>query len=242
MANPHPHIPDDLLFYISAEHECSYFPERKATSLFADPDYTLSMETFSTLSEMGFRRSGCLTYTHRCKGCSACIPTRVNTQTFRANRSQRRNHRQNSDLSVHKRPCSFTDEHIALYQKYISSRHPDGSMNVKSKHQIEQFFTCHWTDSLLIEFRHNTRLLAVSVIDRLSSGYSAVYTFYDPEETQRGLGVYAVLCLIEEAKNHNLPYLYLGYLIHESPKMSYKSLYRPQEHYLEGRWLTDNDV
>jgi arginine-tRNA-protein transferase len=70
----------------------------------------------------------------------------------------------------------------------------------------------------------------------LSNGLSAVYTFFDPEEHKRGLGVFAVLWLIEEAKRRGLPYLYLGYLIHESAKMAYKARYQPLEVFRHGHW------
>jgi arginine-tRNA-protein transferase len=64
-----------------------------------------------------------------------------------------------------------------------------------------------------------------------------MYTFYEPTEPRRGLGVYAILWEIEEAKRLGLAWLYLGYLIRECPKMSYKARYRPLEAYLGGRWV-----
>jgi arginine-tRNA-protein transferase len=73
-------------------------------------------------------------------------------------------------------------------------------------------------------------------MDVLQNGLSAVYTFFDPQASERGLGVYAVLWLIEEAKRRGLPHVYLGYLIHESPKMAYKARYRPLEVYSQGGW------
>ena len=66
MSEHRANIPEDLLFYISAVHDCSYLDEHEAITLFADPDRALDHQTFSTLSELGFRRSGALVYTPRC--------------------------------------------------------------------------------------------------------------------------------------------------------------------------------
>lgn len=238
MGDLHPGIPEDLLFYVTAPHECSYLEGREATTLFADPERQLEQTTFTTLSELGFRRSGCLVYTPRCQGCHACIPVRMPVSEFKPDRSQRRNRKANSDLESRIVPASFNAQHIELYKRYIQSRHPDGSMNVEGREEVERFFLCEWSDSLLIEFWLAEQLVAVSVVDVLDSGLSAVYTFFDPDESRRGLGVYAVLCLIEETRQRELPYLYLGYLIHESPKMAYKARYQPLQQLREGRWLS----
>lgn len=76
----------------------------------------------------------------------------------------------------------------------------------------------------------------MAVVDHLPDGLSAVYTFYDPMETARGLGVYSVLWEIEQTRQLRLPYLYLGYWIRESRKMAYKTAFRPIEAYVGGRW------
>jgi arginine-tRNA-protein transferase len=156
---------------------------------------------------------------------------------FRPDRSQRRNLRANGDLELRIRDGHFSDEHIELYTRYIRARHPGDSMDVESKAEVERFFLCDWSDTFFIEFRLDGRLVALSVVDALRNGLSAVYTFFDPDEAKRGLGVYAVLSLVEEAKRRHLPYVYLGYLIHESPKMAYKSRYQPLQQLRNGRWL-----
>ncbi len=234
-------IPDDLKFFITAPHDCSYLEGREAITLFADPERSLDQLTYSTLSEMGFRRSGGLVYTPRCPACKACIPTRIEVDAFKPDRSQRRNARNNSDLEVRVIEAAFSNEHIALYQRYIRARHPDGSMNVESKQEVERFFLCDWSDTFFIEFLLEGRPIALAVVDAVVSGLSAVYTFFDPAEGKRGLGVFAVLTLVEEAKRRQLPYLYLGYLIHESPKMAYKVRYQPLEQLRDGRWQPCNN-
>ncbi|PJA43245.1 MAG: arginyltransferase, partial [Lysobacterales bacterium CG_4_9_14_3_um_filter_62_6] len=72
--------------------------------------------------------------------------------------------------------------------------------------------------------------------DVTAVGLSAVYTFFDPAQSARGLGVYAILAQIEWTKRLALPHLYLGYWIDGHPKMHYKNHYRPIECWREGRW------
>lgn len=230
-------INEKLKFFITAPHDCSYLAGCTAVTLFADPDRSLDHTTFSTLSEVGFRRSGCLVYTPRCPECSACIPTRVVVNEFKPDRSQRRNIRANSDLEVRLREPHFSDQHIELYRRYIRDRHPGDSMDVESREEVERFFLCDWSNTFFIEFLKEGEPVALAVVDHLQTGLSAVYTLFEPSEAKRGLGIYAVLTLLEEAKQRHLPYVYLGYLIHESPKMAYKRHYQPLEEYQEGVWL-----
>jgi leucyl-tRNA---protein transferase len=50
------------------------------------------------------------------------------------------------------------------------------------------------------------------------------------------LGTYSILWQIAEAKRRKLPYVYLGYWIEESRKMSYKVNFQPVEGLVRGVW------
>ncbi|NBO96096.1 MAG: arginyltransferase, partial [Betaproteobacteria bacterium] len=90
----------------------------------------------------------------------------------------------------------------------------------------------------LIEFREasDRRLFMVSIVDQLADGLSSVYTFYDASVERAKFGIYNILWQIRWAQKCGLPYLYLGYWIRESPKMSYKSDFQPMQGLIQGRW------
>jgi arginine-tRNA-protein transferase len=79
-------------------------------------------------------------------------------------------------------------------------------------------------------------LTAAALCDRLSDGISMVYSFYEPTESQRGLGTYMILETIEYARSLGLPYVYLGYWIDGSRKMNYKTRFLPQERLGPNGW------
>ena len=98
------------------------------------------------------------------------------------------------------------------------------------------------------EFRLNEKLIAVSTCDQLDDGLSAVYTFFEPSESKRSLGTFAVLKQIEYARNLDLAYVYLGYWVPHSNKMNYKSQFSPWDGLLDdqrrrlNRTLTDEEI
>ena len=229
-------IPAELMFYISAQQPCSYLPGQQQLNLFADPNTRMDPALYSVLCELGFRRSGEYVYAPRCPSCQACLPVRLPVAEYRPNRSQRRNWRDNADLQVKLVEAQYHEEHFRLYQRYLLSRHQDGSMSQTDPQQFQRFFTSSWSDTRYLEFRDQDRLLAVSVIDLLRDGLSAVYTFFDPDAQQRGLGVYAVQWMIAETAKRGLDYLYMGYLIHDCDKMAYKAGYRPLQVFRQNGW------
>lgn len=228
--------PERLGFYLTPVHECSYFEDRQARTVFADPAVTPSPAAQTTLAAHGFRRSGRYLYRPQCPGCRACIPARIPVADFHPDRSQRRTRARNRDLEVRERPAVFDPEHYELYNRYQSARHPDGSMAAGSPEQYLEYLTSHWSHTRFHEFRLGERLLAVAVVDHLGDGLSAVYTFFDPEQRHRGLGTQAILWQIDHARAHGLPWVYLGYWIAESPKMNYKARFRPLEIMRGGAW------
>ncbi len=225
-----------LQFYNTATYPCSYLSGQRATSLVATPPHLIGTEVYGQLLRSGFRRSGFLTYRPNCKDCHACIPVRLPVERFAPNRSQRRCLKTHSDLHVRELPLVDCDEHFTLYLRYQTARHAYGGMDQDERQQYTSFLLQSSVDTRLIEFSENGVLRMVSIIDALGDGLSSVYTFYDPDLASASLGSYSILWQISQCIANHLPYLYLGYWIRHSQKMSYKANYRPIEGLIGGQW------
>lgn len=223
-------------FYQTPAHPCDYLPDRYSTSIFVYPNAQISTDTYSWLIDHGFRRNGTHLYRPQCLHCNACVPTRLPVSEFKATRSQQRNLRSNQDLVMQTNHKNFYQEYFELYKHYLHARHCDSPMKQSSIDDYREFILGTWSDTELMEFRLDKRLISVSVFDVLPQGLSAVYSFYDLEYMKRGLGTHAILKLIEETRKRELPYLYLGYWIKESNKMNYKTNFKPIEGYKNKIW------
>jgi len=226
-----------LHFYKTANYPCSYLPGQQARSLVAAPAHYVDTRKYSTLIKKGFRRSGTFSYRPACDACQACTPIRVNCQQFSPQRSLRRIQKQHQDLTATIRPLSWNHEHFDLYVRYQYARHPESIQESTGRSEYIQFLLASHVHSRLIEFRTpKGELKIVALTDFLEHGLSAVYTFYCPD-TVGSLGTYAILWQIHHAQNLGLPWLYLGYWIEQSPKMSYKTRFHPYQIYKAGRWI-----
>jgi arginyl-tRNA--protein-N-Asp/Glu arginylyltransferase len=220
-----------LRFYSSLPHPCSYLPQREAVTLFVDPEAKIDVATYQILSQVGFRRSGEHIYRPHCSNCRACVPVRVPVAAFAPNRSQRRCQLRNQDLELNIRTAEFDEGHFQLYRRYMGSRHPGGSMDSNDPNAYRRVMSSSWSNTVLYEYRHDTDILAVAVVDQCDDSLSAVYTFYEPKKASRSLGVFAILSQIEQARRSGRDWVYLGYWNSDSPKMTYKTRYQPLEYF-----------
>lgn len=225
-----------LQFYSTAAYPCSYLTGLNARSQVAAPTHLIDTSTYSRLVEQGFRRSGLFTYRPYCDHCQACQPIRVDAQRFKRNRTDRKVWNRHGELAAKALPLHWRDEHFDLYRRYQLGRHPGAGMDEDSRSQYTQFLLTSRVNTQLVEFRlPSGELQMVSIIDILETGLSAVYTFFDPD-AQGSLGTYGVLWQLEQCRSHGLPWLYLGYWIEQSRKMSYKSRFQPYQLLRNGRW------
>lgn len=235
-----------LQFYVTASYACGYLPNQLAQSLIASPQHLVSTEVYNSLIQQGFRRSGKFAYRPHCENCNACTPVRVILSEFTPNRSQRRAYKLHADLNARILPLGYHSEHFELYQAYQATRHAEGHLEngLDDVEQYRQFLCQSNVESLMVEFRDTSgEIKIVSVVDVLADGTSAVYTFYDTRVTQTddqvknaSYGTYAIMWLLDWTKSLNLPYLYLGYWIAESPKMAYKQNFKPLQKLINGAW------
>lgn len=225
-----------IRLYQGEENPCDYLSGQLSSSQFIDPSLVLTSELYGLLIANGFRRSGSHIYRPMCQSCSACTATRLLVSLFGPSRSQRRILKKNRDITISVESAKFSDEYYTLYSRYQKSRHAGGAMAESSVGDFSSFLISDWCDTSFIEYRLNNRLVAVAVTDILDSGFSAVYTFFEPNLAERSLGVFSVLTQIEESKKAGNNWLYLGYWIEQCQKMSYKTNYQPLEGFINGRW------
>jgi len=228
----------DIKLFTTQSHPCSYLPGEEARTLFIDPEFPVSTDFHTHLSEIGFRRSGAHMYRPHCSHCQHCVPCRIVVDRFRANKRFRRILRRNDDLVVDIMDDIDNDECYALYETYINTRHKDGDMYPATREQYKSFLVQRCESTRFYRVRDGEdKLQAVMITDMLTNGLSSVYTFYAVDEPNRSLGNFGILWQINEACRLNLPYVFLGYWIRDCDKMNYKLQFRPVELLLNQRWI-----
>lgn len=224
-------------FYRSGPLPCPYIPGRVERKLFTRLNGADARTLNTTLSQAGFRRSHDIVYRPVCPGCRACVPVRIPVAHFTPGRSMRRAWAANLDLSRQPALPVGTAEQFALFLRYQQHRHGDSDMARMSRADYGSMIEEGSGSAAMIEFRDmESTLRAAALVDVLEDGLSAVYSFYDPDVPERGLGTYAILALVEEARQRGLDHVYLGYWIAQSRKMAYKARFRPLEALTDNGW------
>nr|WP_025840799.1 arginyltransferase [Asaia platycodi] len=225
------------LFYTTEPSPCPYLPgllERKVMTELVGIDADLLHDR---LSRAGFRRSHGIVYAPVCHNCQSCIPIRLPVFEFAPDRTMRRIKRSLGDLTVVERPIVATIEQYELFRAYQEQRHIDGDMALMGLDDYQAMIETSPIETSVFEFRtREGRLVCVSLVDMLSDGLSAVYTFYCVDDPQRSYGTASILWLIDETVRRGKPYLYLGYWVPGSAKMGYKARFRPAEILKAGQW------
>lgn len=224
-------------FYTTAPLPCPYLAGRTERKIVTELSGAEAEPLHDRLSRAGFRRSHNIAYSPVCPGCRACIAIRIVADAFQPDRTQRRIFRQNADLRTAEQPARATAEQFALFQRYQGARHGDGDMAAMGFYDYRAMVEDTPITTGMVEFRDPAgHLVGACLTDWLSDGLSAVYSFFEADAAKRSLGTYTILWLVARARALGLPYVYLGYWVQQSPKMSYKSRFRPSETLAGGVW------
>ncbi len=224
-------------FFAASPVACPYLPGRAERKLIVDLAGSGSALFYDDLSRAGFRRSHRFAYRPVCRGCTSCVPVRIAVERFAHTRSTRRIRNINRDLSTRLVSARATVEQFRLFAAYQGSRHCDSDMALMRYGDYRAMVEDTPVRTAIAEFRGpRGALVAATLVDLLDDGISAVYSFYDPAQPRRSLGIWSVLWLVEECRRHRHPFVYLGYWIAESPKMAYKDRFPALERLDEGRW------
>jgi leucyl-tRNA---protein transferase len=213
--------------------DCPYLPDRQFHAFHPVPNPPEDIP-YRVLMDHRFRRSGNNLYMPVCPTCDACQPIRVDIMAFVPRRDQRRSLQRNRDLTVTWHERGFDSERENLYRRYQTTVHDKPPENDGDSFLVEDGGIVggelHARDA-------NGHLLAVSVLDRFDDALSSVYCYYDPDQRPRGLGTFMALSEIAHCQQHQLSWLYLGFLVHGCSKMMYKARYLPHEVLEKGTWV-----
>ena len=221
-----------------APHVCSYLPGRMARLPYRHPVEMLTPEQFDQRLAEGDRRSGVYLYRTQCPTCRACQPIRLDVSMFRPNATQRRIKRQGDELlAVRVGPPAVDRQRVRLFNLHRDVRRLASGDAPIDEASYAEFLTETCCQTIELSYWHEGRLVAIAIADAGKLSLSAVYCFYDPSFGRLSLGTYSVLRLIELCQASGRRHLYLGFFIAESPHMSYKANFRPNQRLIDGRWV-----
>jgi len=181
----------------------------------------------------GWRRFGHTLFRQKCSGRDACRSLRVDTASFRLDRSQRRTRTANErGIRLRISDPEASPFKVDLLDRFLADRsksrgwspcEPGDAAEFASRFVVNPFPTqewCYFLDDVLI---------GVGYVDELAGGLSAIYFAREPAHRNRSLGTWNVLCLLERARALGLPHVYLGYHALGCPSLQYKGRFRPNQ-------------
>lgn len=193
----------------------------------------LDAPIYEILLNRGFRRSGTAFYKNSCVDCKMCVPIRIAVNTFRPSKSQKRTIRKNRETTTTLHRIGYDESGFDLYKRYTSNRFG----TEMTEEDYREILTESPIETKLLKYHHNSRLIGIGWIDVLPRSLSSVYFAFEPEYSDRRLGVYSILREIELARSLNKEFLHLGFWVRGCPSMEYKKQYKPHQLLLNGEWI-----
>ncbi|WP_339744840.1 arginyltransferase [uncultured Maricaulis sp.] len=233
----HPFATQQIPFFLTASAPCPYLPGRMERKVFTRIEPGEGPALNDALTHAGFRRSQAVLYRPACEKCDACRSVRIDTGHFIWKRRWRKILSRNSDLRVSTHAVAATMEQYELLDRYLESRHHDGDMAGMSFGEFVMMIEDGAQRTHLTEYRDaEGELVAAVLTDRLRDGLSMIYSFFDPDAGRRSLGAYMILDAIRQAELASLPFVYLGYWVRGSRKMTYKAEFQPLQVLTPAGW------
>jgi leucyl-tRNA---protein transferase len=236
-------------FFVTNPSPCPYLPGKVERKVFTELSGRHAGELNEALGRIGFRRSQSVAYRPSCIECSACVSVRVLAAEFTPNGTQRRLLRKHADLEVTACKPWTTEEQYELLQRYLEVRHPGGGMAEMDESDFADMVEQTPVRTYLVEYREPSKngkpgkLVGACLSDQQGDGLSMIYSFFDVGPgSRKGLGTFIILDHIIRAARAGLPYVYLGYWVEGSPRMAYKTRFRPLERLGRDGWRRMEDA
>ena len=220
--------------FVNSNGACPYLENREWVN-HSFITHELDAGLYEGLQSYGWRRCGSSFYQNHCPGCSECAPIRVDVKSFSPDRSQRRNLRLNADVTWTIEDPVFREEDFSLYKEYVTKRH--GSERDLDDTVFSFLHVKSPVDTKVIRYRKAGRTMGVGWFDLMPDSLSSVYFAYDLEFAPFGPGTFSILKQIEVARQMGRSWVYLGFYVAGSRKMSYKSRFQPSQILVNGAWL-----
>ena len=225
---------------------CPYDTRRREEKILCALDRHNGQSRYDLLIRAGFRRQEQIAYRSLYDAADDCLPLRVCVQGVKMGKRLRRITNKNRDLITRFRwidaaDFSLSDQDDALFHRYQSHRHPGGIMARMTRDDIAALICNSPVKTALFDCLRPTcgggeEVIASCLVDQVADGFSAVYSYFSPDDPARSLGRYLIAKLISETQKKNLPHLYLGYWMPSVDNMRYKADFRPAEVFTRGKW------
>ena len=217
--------------FCTLDYECAYLPNRSVRMNYKYTSY--ANKNFNTaLIQRGWRRFGKYYFYPICNGCNECKSLRIDVESFKPSKSQRKAIKRNKDTKVILQTPVVDDEHIELYNKYHHYKHIKDKWRTTEIHGLEyreNFAEGAHDFGKEIAYYRDNKLVGVDLIDITNDGISAIYFYSDPDYGWHSLGVYSLIVQINLAKALGKKWIYLGYWVDGCKAFEYKTNFNPIE-------------
>lgn len=184
------------------------------------------------------------------------VPLRIRLSEFKPSKSQRRVLRRNADVECRAEPLTLTDELRAMFHRHkqrftenvpenlsdflgtapptiLQETRPNPYSTTTDNHAQAPPQVC---ETRMLTCFLNGQSVAASFLDLGSNTASSVYGIFEPEHSERSLGIYTMLKEIEYAQSRGMELLYPGYATHEPSHYDYKKHFAALEAF---DWATE---